>query len=905
MADKISVGKKKKIIAGAIAGAVVLAGAGVGVGVGLTGGGQDPAPEYKFELVLGGGSTIDTVYSVNGEEIKVEDLKPGDVIQFPKPAETFVGQDDAKEYFVGWATNREASTPDYFVGEETLEITEEVESLHAIYMTASYDNLTFTEVDQETCTVAYNDVAVDEERGGLLVIPNEYQGRRVVAVNAGETIATALETIANTDDDTVKTAQRTLINETLAAMQNKASIKKVVIARGIESIDEYAFYNCTEMTAISFVDETFVIQSPVQGQASIEIAEENVITAIKGNAFQGCSSLTSVTIPAGVETIGTEAFYNCSALTTLKFEENAEITEIGAAAFRSCTALEGVKIPASVTSLGILSFAGCSNLGYFEVEENSSLVSIEGQAFKGSSTAEGLELFTIDISHCSSLRTIGENAFREVGALKEIYLPKETTTFGSEAFYGCPNLEVCEFGGEESQLSGTLTATFRTCPKLKSIYIPAGVTCLYVKTFENCYALESIEFHPDSCSGQYDSYGLFTNTALKNVVFPVGFKSIGQENFMGCKELKSITLSEEITSIGDKAFQNCESLEAVVIPNTLTKLNHFAFAGCTSLVTVKFEEGNAGLSTVGYQVFQGCSKLEQVGTANAQGEFLDSKIPGVNGLSYALFLDCASLKEYTFAAEVNTQGEPFKDWNGNGIYEPGDPNWEQFTPAEHDKNGNGKYDAYMDYIPEYMFMGCVSLRHIYTVDAEGNKVETLPEYLTTIGQRAFEASGLETIVIPEKVTKIGYRAFQRIATLKSITFNCTNLTVVEGDAFQPFYTGEPFVDANENDVWDEGEEYTDVNGDGQYTMEQPVPSQLTKITFGANVTNINFATGIWANAVASHKALTTIEFLGDVPTITNMPEFTTVTTVIVPAGKLDAYKTAFAFYADKMVEAGV
>ena len=86
-------------------------------------------------------------------------------------------------------------------------------------------------------------------------------------------------------------------------------------------------------------------------------------------------------------------------------------------------------------------------------------------------------------------------------------------------------------------------------------------------------------------------------------------------------------------------------------------------------------------------------------------------------------------------------------------------------------------------------------------------------------------------------------------------------------------------------------------------MEQPVPSQLTKITFGANVESINFANGIWANAVASHNNITTIEFLGDVPTITNMPEFASVTSVVVPAGKLDAYKTAFAFYADKMVEA--
>ena len=84
------------------------------------------------------------------------------------------------------------------------------------------------------------------------------------------------------------------------------------------------------------------------------------VTEIGGYAFSGCSDLTSVTIPAGVTNISSNAFNGCSRLTSVTIP--ASVTEIGDNAFLNCSGLTSVTIPASVTEIGINAFFGCSGL---------------------------------------------------------------------------------------------------------------------------------------------------------------------------------------------------------------------------------------------------------------------------------------------------------------------------------------------------------------------------------------------------------------------------------------------------------------------------------------------------------------------------------------------------------------
>ena len=78
------------------------------------------------------------------------------------------------------------------------------------------------------------------------------------------------------------------------------------------------------------------------------------------SAFEGCSSLTSLTIPSSVTSIGEAAFKGCSGLTSLTIPSS--VTSIGYAAFYGCSGLINLTIPSSVTSIGNQAFCGCCGL---------------------------------------------------------------------------------------------------------------------------------------------------------------------------------------------------------------------------------------------------------------------------------------------------------------------------------------------------------------------------------------------------------------------------------------------------------------------------------------------------------------------------------------------------------------
>lgn len=196
-------------------------------------------------------------------------------------------------------------------------------------------------------------------------------------------------------------------------------ISSVTIPSSVNTLDDSAFANCTELTSVTI--------------------PSNVIY-LKNGVFKGCTALTHVTIPDSVTDMGTWTFWDCTALTNVTIPDS--VTKIGQYTFNGCTALAGVDIPNSVTEIETNAFKNCTAL---------TEVTIPGSVTKmGSSVFENCTALTRAVFR-GGVTGIGSSTFRGCDSLTSVTIPESVTSIGQAAFYNCPNVTDVYYSGSEEQ----------------------------------------------------------------------------------------------------------------------------------------------------------------------------------------------------------------------------------------------------------------------------------------------------------------------------------------------------------------------------------------------------------------------------------------------------------------------
>ena len=329
-----------------------------------------------------------------------------------------------------------------------------------------------------SCTESNTDENTDPNGGsnsGQTTPPDpDSDAKDVIHVPKGGMLAGILNELGLTEPSSLKLSGTLGISD-FTTLRNIQSLEHLDISRvNLSVLPTEAFLECTNIKSVIL---------------------PNTLTAIGTQAF--ClSSLVSISIPASVETIEGGAFFRCTALQTVTFEKGSKLKtikngSIWSGVFESCTSLTTIEIPASVETIGYDAFFGCSSLKTVTFEKGSKLKTVETNVFIYCTSLTSIEI-------PASVEEIERNAFSGCTSLQTVTFEKgsKLKTIGYFAFINCTSLTTIEIPASVETIRG---GAFSDCTSLKTVTFEKGSQLLTVYgyyahgAFSDCTALTTVD----------------------------------------------------------------------------------------------------------------------------------------------------------------------------------------------------------------------------------------------------------------------------------------------------------------------------------------------------------------------------------------------------------------------------
>ena len=502
--------------------------------------------------------------------------------------------------------------------------------------------------------------------------------------------------------------------------EHKGDIFAICIEDGITAVGDNAFYECTNAqtvdlpgsltsfgrAAFSFclslrsvdIPEGVTVLPTDLFFSDFSIEQIKLPKNLKKICWQAllCGSLTSLRIPAGVESIEAAAFYGAG-LKYIFFEgSEQQWNRIVDPTYNDClktakiffnytdanpVVLEegncgdrGDNLKWKITSDGVITVGGTGKMKDY-YQENGSFPSHPWSfcpAYDSVKTIvieEGVTSVT-DYAFCgtyaekailaNSLQIINGAAFIWNGTIREINIPD---SLAADCLYICSELSALEritvspncknyYADENGALFSKAYHMLVAVPcKCTAVRIPADVTEVIVSAFQNNAAIERISVESGNPTFSVEQGVLFRregDNPLHTLVYcpaklpaeeytcPADTKTIGSHAFVNGQTLKKIVLTDAVTEIGDYAFY-CSRAQEIVLPKKVDYMGNVCFYGCTELRSVNLPEGAYSL----YFMFSYCFSLESAILPES-----------VRCIDEAAFTECCSLTEVNIPSGV-------------------------------------------------------------------------------------------------------------------------------------------------------------------------------------------------------------------------------------------------------------
>lgn len=578
-----------------------------------------------------------------------------------------------------------------------------------------------------------------------------------------------------------------------------------------DTIGAHAFDGCEKLENVVLGDRLKVIDNHAfYGCQNIKIKGAGYcpnLTVIRDEAFSGCHLIESLTCGSLTE-LGYRAFYQCWSLK--KFETNQSsrlqiipeeafyeagknadklftswgqlnpgwgtVQEVGKNAFRGSHLYYGVNLTPSIVredafrDCRILSeftlnnpqrveqraFYNCPSLDIFKVFPPSGQffqlpddnVFSSGEGVSDQTRMPGL-LIVMDQNETNVNRYRTGTGWRRWNHIRG------WTTYDYQVTDGL----IYEMGTYDS---GHVLVIGYTFSEMKDVVVPSYLN--------GNYNFHVRDIDKDAFKGcQY----------LRSIAFEYG-ETIGDHAFEGCPNLTQVKLGNRGCSIGEAAFRNCSAL--TTLEGRFQDAGHYAFANCTSLtgvetlVTKDLDRDRYGRGTIGDYAFYNCKELTVQGEIAAksvgQGAFMNCRKltdgyisayqthlgdsayahSGIEYLRVDMDTDLEELGAYAFLDCKKLLHIMTWEGEGTSVHESA---W----PAKLKRIGDGcfkvcTYLSSINFEPKSLlksigkeaFYGCLNMKDF-----------SLPIYVTSIGESAFEGSGINTLAFATEEFDITHR----------------------------------------------------------------------------------------------------------------------------------------------------